>query len=283
MPYVSLKGTKHYYELTGTGGEVPLVFVHGWCGSARYWAPLVEQYSGRTRCLSYDLRGFGRSVLTGTSSRDFSLVAYSQELAALLDHLDIERVDLNAHSMGASIGLAFANLYPERVRRLILTCTGVFEYQALLFETFYLASNLVIAVRPPWIVHSAQMRKAFQRRFVHRLLADEWARLFVEDYVVASADAARGTLYSSIGKHATFEMPDAFRALQRPTLLISGEFDRIIPAAGAKRACAINPDLTLAVIPDTGHFPMLEASQSYFELMDGFLSDRAIVSEKTDS
>jgi len=225
----------------------------------------------RDLCLSYDLRGFGRSRLVPGSAQDFSLEAYCRDLATLLDQLSIDRIDLNTHSMGASIGLAFANLYPERVRRLVLTCTGVFEYQALLFETFYLASNVVIAARPPWMVNFALVRRAFQRRFVYKLLSDDFARLFIEDFVVASSEAARGTLYSSIGKHATFEMPAAFKQLRTPTLLISGEYDQIIPAVGARRAVEVNRDLSLEVIPSTGHFPMLEAPERYLELMQGFL------------
>lgn len=275
MLYVTIDGTEHFYTLEGTArsGQVPRVFVHGWCGSSRYWEPLIADSANRTLCLSYDLRGFGRSRLTATASRDFSLEAYSRELLALIDHLGFERIDLNAHSMGASIGLAFANLFPERVRRLILTCTGVFEYEMLLFETFYLASNIVIALRPAWIVHLPPIRTAFQRRFVHKLLEDRWARLFLEDYVVASSAAARGTLYSSIGKHATYQMPDAFRQLQVPTLLISGERDQIIPATGARRASELNPQLRLEVIPATGHFPMLEAQRDYQQIVERFLTE----------
>jgi proline iminopeptidase len=278
MPTIDLYGTEHYYELTVPvdTGAPPLVLVHGWCGSARYWQPLVDTYRATARCLVYDLRGFGRSRLGSASSRDFSLESYCRDLALLLDRLGLDRVDLNAHSMGASIGLTFANLYPERVRRLVLTCTGVFQYQMLLFESFYLASNLVIAARPPWIVSIPAMRRAFQRRFVHRLLPDTVARTFIEDYVVASAEAARGTLTASIGKHATFAMPDAFRALSRPTLLISGEFDQIIPAAGARRAVEINPSLALEVIPDTAHFPMLEAPVRYLSLLSDFLDASTI-------
>ncbi|BAC88737.1 alpha/beta fold hydrolase [Gloeobacter violaceus] len=273
MAYLDIDGTKHFYTLSGKPKpeQVPLVLVHGWCGSSRYWEPVAETWAERTVCLRYDLRGFGQSPLTPDSNQNFSLEAYSRELLALIDRLGFERIDLNAHSMGASIGLAFANLFPERVRKLVLTCTGVFQYEALLFETFYLASNVVIAVRPAWMVNFAVARKAFQRRFVYKLLEDRWARLFIEDYVVAHQAAARGTLYSSIGKHATYEMPDAFRKLAVPTLLISGEYDQIIPAAGAKRAVKVNPGLTLKIIPQTGHFPMLEAPGAYLESMNSFL------------
>lgn len=271
MPYIDVGGVQHYYEVTGSSGKVgapPLVLIHGWCGSARYWQPLVQDYGRESLCLSYDLRGFGRSA---AGAQDFSLESYSHDLLVLLDKLGLEQVDINAHSMGASIGLAFANLYPERVRKLVLTCTGVFEYQMLPFETFYFFSNLVIAVRPNWIANFAAIRRSFQRRFVHQLLSDEFAQLFIEDYVIASAAAARGTLYSSIGKHATFEMPDSFRRVRVPTLLISGQHDRIIPARGAQKAQQINPRLGLEILEDTGHFPMLEKPSQYMHIMRSFL------------
>ena len=100
-------------------------------GSGRYWESTAQALCNQFDCLIYDLRGFGRSNLIDPETLPpqtlkYELIDYAHDLAQLLDYLNLEQVYLNAHSMGGSIAALFLNLYPQRVHRAILTCSGIF-------------------------------------------------------------------------------------------------------------------------------------------------------------
>lgn len=287
MSYVNVCGFPHYYEWITESGEVTgkpvMVFVHGWGGSSRYWEPTARSLSDTFDCLLYDLRGFGRSQ----RSRDeksalaeppetveelsYELESYADDLAGLLDALGLERIYLNAHSTGASIATFFLNLYPERVERAILTCSGIFEYDEKAFKTFHKFAGYVVRFRPRWLYGLPFVDRLFMQRFLHRPLASEISRAFLDDFLLADYDAAIGTVLTSVSEKASQIMPQEFARLRVPTLLVSGQYDIIIPAEMGRQAAAMNERVKYVVIPDTAHFPMLEDSDTYLRLVRNFL------------
>lgn len=286
MPYVSVNGFNHYYEwLTELGNEPSgkpiLVFIHGWGGSSRYWESTAKALSSHFDCLLYDLRGFGRSLPEKKSplseppktQADFNyeLETYADDLAGLLDALRIQRVHINAHSMGASVGVFFLNSYRDRVDRGILTCSGIFEYDEKAFEAFYRFSGYVVKFRPKWLYKLPFMDRLFMQRFLHRSLPGEISRAFLDDFLMADYDAAMGTVFTSVSKKATEVMPREFAQISVPTLLISGEYDIIIPAEMGKKAAELNDQIQYVEIPNTAHFPMLEDPQTYLQDVTEFL------------
>ncbi len=74
-------------------------------------------------------------------------------------------------------------------------------------------------------------------------------------------------------------MPQEFSCIEVPTLLVSGEKDQIIPAEMAKQAARLNDKLEYLEISNTGHFPMLEDSDSYLKGVKNFLQQCEILVE----
>lgn len=283
MPYLSIKGIEHYYEWISTSGHFKasnrpvMVFLHGWGGSARYWKSTARALSHRFDCLLYDLRGFGRSRLSqdrnaAVSPLSYELRSYAEDLAELLDALHLDRIYLNAHSMGASIGIAFLNQYDDRVLQAILTCHGLLEYDAKAFAAFHRFSRYVVAFRPGWLKQIPLAPRLFMARFLHRSIPHADRQAFLEDFLMADYEAALETIYTSVSKEATEEMPQAYRRVTLPTLLISGEFDQIIEAEMGRQAATLNPKVKYVMIPNTSHFPMLEDPEAYLQQINMFLT-----------
>lgn len=68
---IEIRGFPHVYDLTAPTDAAPvLVFVHGWLLSREYWQPIIQALAPSYQCLSYDLRGFGRSQVLPTSTLD---------------------------------------------------------------------------------------------------------------------------------------------------------------------------------------------------------------------
>ena len=99
MPYITIQGCSHYNELKGN--KHPLVLVHGGFVDARMWDPQFEHFSDRFQVMRYDLRGHGR---TGPSTLSkYSLETFAEDLAALLDVLELENPVVCGLSLGGMI------------------------------------------------------------------------------------------------------------------------------------------------------------------------------------
>jgi len=289
MSYVHVRGFNHYYEwLTESGNSEPsgkpvLVFVHGWGCSARYWESTARELCDRFDCLLYDMRGFGRSRSNDSETSSlieppetaaelsYELESYADDLAGLLDALGLKRIYLNAHSMGASVATFFLNLYPDRVERAILTCSGIFEYDKKAFDAFYQFGGYVVKFRPRWLYGLPFVDRLFMQRFLHRSLPGAISRSFLNDFLMADYDAALGTIFTCVSKKATEVMPQEFARLTVPTLLVAGERDIIIPAEMGRQAAALNDNIQYVLMPDTAHFPMLEDVPTYLQHVRKFL------------
>ena len=285
MPYVSVNGVDHYYEWISTQDhpgnyEKPvMVFLHGWAGSARYWRSTAEAIKDRFDCLLYDQRGFGRSrsvtpEQVAANPELNTLESYAEDLNILLDTLGLNQpVYMNAHSMGGSIGLYFLDRYPARVKKAILTCNGSFPYQKWAFEAFYLFGGYVVAFRPQWLGKIPFAPQLFMQRFFKGSIPLEEKKAFMDDFLMADATAALGTLKAAVSKHATEAMPAAFAALKVPTLMVSGEYDKITPAKLGKEAAALSDSIEYVQMANTAHFPMMEEASKYLEITNSFLVD----------
>ncbi|MEB3144710.1 MAG: alpha/beta hydrolase [Cylindrospermopsis raciborskii 1523720] len=279
MAYIEVRGVNHYYEWIRKPSEIEkpvIVFLHGWAGSCRYWRSTAQVLSERFDCLLYDLRGFGSSECQPKNNQEtiklsYELTEYAEDLAVLLNQLNLERVYINAHSMGASIATLFFNRHPQRVVKGILTCSGIFEYDEKAFAAFYQFGGYVVKFRPQWLTKIPLADRMFMARFLHRPIPDSERIAFLEDFVAANYDAALGTIFTSVSKEQAENMPDEFAKLTVPTLLIAGEHDIIIPADLGKKAANLNDKIQLEIIPDTAHFPMLEDPETYLEKVQDFL------------
>ncbi|HKS92033.1 MAG TPA: alpha/beta hydrolase, partial [Tepidiformaceae bacterium] len=102
MPFIEANGANLYYESHGDGPAI--VFAHGAGGNHLSWWQQVPYFRERYRCITFDHRGFGRSVDPGTTPAQR---AFPEDLRGLLDGLGIERAFLVAQSMGGSTCLGF--------------------------------------------------------------------------------------------------------------------------------------------------------------------------------
>jgi len=296
MPYINVRGVEHYYEWvkqpSGDLVKPVMVFIHGWAGSARYWISTANALSDQFDCLLYDLRGFGRSqgkptvaqasesVVGADSTQEksqaiqeltYEIEEYAEDLVVLLDELKLQRVYVNAHSMGASVATMFFNRYPQRVERGILTCSGIFEYDEKAFAAFHKFGGYVVKFRPKWLGKIPLVDRMFMARFLHRPIPKSERKAFLEDFLVADYDTALGTIFTSVSKAQAEVMPQEFAKLQVPTLLVAGEYDQIIPAKMGRQAASLNDKVEFVLIPNTAHFPMLEDAPTYLRRVREFL------------
>jgi 3-oxoadipate enol-lactonase len=119
MKTARVRGIEMAYDVEGSGPTV--VLLHGFPFNRTMWSGQVEALSDRYRVVTPDLRGFGETKAVGDEPATMSEMA--EDVAALLDGLEIDRFTLGGLSMGGYVALAFYRRFPLRVRNLILADT----------------------------------------------------------------------------------------------------------------------------------------------------------------
>jgi pimeloyl-ACP methyl ester carboxylesterase len=231
--------------------------IHGYCQSSVYWAPTLDRLAaaGR-RALAPDLPGFGASAgLPGP----YTMEAYADRLAALLDARGLDRVAVVGGSMGGVVAQHLALRHPARVARLLLVATGA----AMGDPAAGLARADAVAALP-W--DEAAVRPVVAGFFHAPPPADDLAafrRVALSASHAAAVEAARSNARS--------------RTLERlgeiavPVLIVQGRHDRArTPEHGAAMRDRI-PGARLEVIDGAGHTPQLEAPEAFHRLALPFL------------
>ena len=117
MPAVPINGIRISYEERGRGW--PLVLVHPFAGTARFWEPQVERLSSRYRVVTFDARGHDASEVPTTDAA-YDEGIFVEDLRHLLGHLGIGRACVGGLSMGGNIALRFDLTHPDLVDGLII-------------------------------------------------------------------------------------------------------------------------------------------------------------------
>lgn len=134
MPTIQIDNNDFFYEETGNGE--PLLITTGWALAERAFVQHRELFAGRYRCIRHDHRGMGRST---AQDAPMTIAMMADDLAALLDHLDLEGVRvLGGGGMGGLVGMELAINHPHKVRSLHLgaPCLKVDAFLASLMRVW---------------------------------------------------------------------------------------------------------------------------------------------------
>jgi len=115
---VSVDGAEVAYAQQGRLALPPLVMLHGWAASHKFWKYCFSAFSPRWRVIAPDLVGFG---ISEKPKRDYTLDGLASWLGKFLDAMKLDRVTLVAHSIGGTIALLYALQNPGRIEKLVVS------------------------------------------------------------------------------------------------------------------------------------------------------------------
>lgn len=231
-----------HYEVLGRGE--PLVFLHGWLGSWRYWWPSMQALSSRHRSFAFDLWGFG------DSSKDldnYSLPAYVEMIDQFINQLGIIKpVTLVGHSLGAVAALKYTNKYPENIEKLVTVALPV---GGAFLEPRLLDSD------PGAILRALGKANSFQE---------------VDAEIRKTDQVAMNKL---AGQVAGMNLANDLVSCPRPTLIVFGDQDTVVkPPTGELNHLRRSINNRYYVSLDTcHHFPMLQEKAVFNRLLMDFL------------
>jgi pimeloyl-ACP methyl ester carboxylesterase len=241
MSGVLINGSLVHYETFGRGK--PVVFVHGWLGSWRYWVPVMDELSSDFRTYALDLWGFGDS---DKEREAYEIESYVDLLVSFMDELGIWRAPLVGHTLGAAIAAQTAARHPDRVTK-------------------------VMAVGLPLAADAIN----------HKLLAagpnDFLARLFwhrqrpYAEIEMSVPKIAKNAIALTIQSVARLDMKQTLDEIDAPVLTVYGAKDSIVSPDQVKDLEDDHYAARAIVLPDSFHFPMLDETAKFTRLLRDFM------------
>jgi pimeloyl-ACP methyl ester carboxylesterase len=259
----------NYVEL---GQGPPLVFVHGLAGCWQNWLENIPYFARSHRVIAIDLPGFGDSELP---QEDISMPGYGRFVDAFLGEIGVERASIVGNSMGGFIAAEVAVSHPGRVDKLALvSAAGVMTVRTAeltvakqLARSFNAGSARVLA-RRRGLVRRRRLRKLILNGIVRHpeLLQPELV------YEIASGGGKPGFL-DAFKAILDYDFRDRLPEIERPTLIVWGRNDRIVPVGGAYRYEQLIPNSRRVIFEETGHVPMIERPALFNRVLEDFLAE----------
>ena len=241
MSAIILQDDIVHYEVLGRGR--PILFLHGWVGSWRYWIPSMQAASTSFRTYALDFWGFGDSA---KKANYYSIDQQINLLDDFLKELGIGKIALVGHGLGAIIALQYTQRYPNQVDR-------------------------IMAIGLP---HSEDAISTRLRSAPPSELA-EW--LFGRSPIsevsrVEAPKADQKAILLSITTLNNVDLPNLRREVSIPCLLVHGQNDPVVDAPQIDQNGSLPEKAHLIIFEGSCHFPMLDEPGKFNRLLTDFLS-----------
>ena len=237
---ILIDGQVASYKAVGRGR--PVIFLHSWIGSWRYWFPAMQFISRSFRAYGLDMWGFGESA---TNPERYMIEQQADLLSRFLDEMGIGKIALVGHGLGALVGFDFCSRWPQSVDRMMaVNCPLSYE-----------------AINP-------QLRTSSLQDLIHWLVGKS------SEEKAALADAISAdprAIETSINSFQAKNLFDKMCQTQIPCLLVYGKNDPAISVPASETASGWPIMMRHVVLEKSGHFPMIDEETRFNRLLIDFL------------
>jgi pimeloyl-ACP methyl ester carboxylesterase len=233
MSAIILQDEIVHYEVLGRGR--PLIFIHGWVGSWRYWIPSMQAASINYRAYAIDLWGFGD---TAKEPDKYLLTQQATLVDDFMSEMGIGKIAIVGHGLGAIVGLLFAEQYPRFVDRVMAVCLP-------------LESELI--------------NPRLQQASPADTPDSQAARM-------EAPKADQDAITRSINNLQTVQVTEIAARIETPSLLVFGQNDPAINMVNNDSLIDLPDHVHHIIFDNSGHFPMIDEVNKFNRLMNDFLS-----------
>jgi pimeloyl-ACP methyl ester carboxylesterase len=234
-----------------------MVLLHGWGGEWKSWFPVIERFKKTHRVFVPDLPGFGDTALQHALTLD----EYADEVLKWLHAENLNKnVILVGHSFGGALAALIAAKEPDLVKKLVLVDASGIRPAASASQkvlTAFVSSGRRVLQLPV-------LSRAFP---VLRKMLYSFGPLKNSDYRALNDRAWKETFVNVVSRDISNELVH----IQCPTLLVWGELDKDAPLWQGQRMQALIPESNLVVFEGVEHFPYLDKTDRFEEVVREFL------------
>lgn len=251
------KNTHINYTDTGKGNVI--VLLHGFLEGCSLWTELIVDLEKRYRVIAVDLLGHGRSECYGYIH---TMEDQADMLYSLISELRLRKISVVGHSMGGYVGLAFAELYPDHLRSLIL-----------INSTAQADSNERKTNRDRAINVVKKNSATFIKIAITNLFNEDAHKLFKTEINQLTQQALKtplqGIIASLEGMKTRIDREALLHFSPYPKLVIAALNDTIIPLNDIQEQ-VVNTEVNFEIIPG-GHVSLVEQKETVSKILLNFL------------
>lgn len=264
--FTSIDSVTLHYAIEGSQTGTPLVFINSLGSSLHLWDLVTPHLAKRAPIIRYDKRGHG---LSDCPPGPYTLADHANDLAGLLDYLQIDEAILIGISVGGMIALTYALAQPRRVKALVLCDTGAQIGTPELWNSRMEAirqqgmAATAASILARWFTPGfAQQQPATYQGYANML-----ARTSVEGYIATCAALREADLRTTAS------------AIQTPTLVLCGTEDLSTPPALGQALATQLKNARFALIDSAAHLPCIEQPAALAAQIEHFLQESELSDE----
>jgi pimeloyl-ACP methyl ester carboxylesterase len=254
-----------HWDYFGQGEREVCVFMNGLGMLTESWYTSVPQVHPEFDVLLFDYLGQGRS--SRRTDIPYLIPKFCEYLVRIMDHLGIEKVHTQGVSYGGFIAADFGRLYQDRLHT--QTISGILLTRELSFQMYQDLSLKFYESEDP-AIFDIYTRYLYEKIFSEKFLNVIWDKLekmrtkFFENYkkdisCLARLTQAQDPFFENIEENLA-----GYQAVETPTLVLAGEYDRAIPLWMQRKLVDIFPNSKLIVFPACGHLTYFEEPQLFW-------------------
>jgi pimeloyl-ACP methyl ester carboxylesterase len=230
-----------HYESLGRGR--PVIFLHGWIGTWRYWVPAMQMASVSHSSYALDLLGFGD---TARDPSGYTIEGQARMVQGFLDEMGIDRIALVGHGLGALAGLLLAGREPARVDRML---------------------GVAMPLDPRTV--DRRLQSASPGELLNLLGGSAGT---TQELLTTSPAVDPRALRVSIDPDLISGALGAVCEAAIPCLLVYGANDPVLRPPLPEIATSMGANVHQVVLDESGHFPMLDVPDTFNRLLIDFLA-----------
>ncbi|MFN0148501.1 MAG: alpha/beta fold hydrolase [Dehalococcoidia bacterium] len=266
----SLDGVRVHYVEEGEGAAI--VLLHGFGASTFSWRHIIPLLAANHRVIAMDLPGFG------FSDRNSSIVLGQQRqaerVAALMAHLGVATATVVGHSMGGAIAQRLAVTFPGRVDRLILLASmdasapSPWRGRSAVIRGAG-AAGFGAMIKLPSLAAWMSKRSLARMAWDHRTVTADTARGYVTPLLLPGTAACLARMAADTAHEPAADLS----RLAAPTLILSGEADRLAPPASGQAIAGKIAQARHLTVQRAGHLLLEERPEAVVEEILAFLHE----------
>jgi pimeloyl-ACP methyl ester carboxylesterase len=270
------QGTIRYRE---EGDGEALLFIHGLGVNGDLWRKVVPRLSKDFRCIVPDWP-LGSHLVPMAADADLSLPGLAQLAVDFMDALELDTATLVGSDGGGSIAQMVAVEHPERVARLVLTSSELYER---FLPPMFPFKQLQMSASVPgslWPLGQFLRLRSAQRVFGYGISVKKGLpdRATMDSYLRPGRTSAgvRRDLRKylrAVDPQYTIDLAEKMKRFDKPVLLAWGEEDKLIPLEYARRFAADVPNARLEVIPDSRTFVPEDQPEALADAIGSFVRE----------
>ncbi len=269
--FIRLRGYQVHVKNKGSG-QPALILLHGFGSSVFTWREVLEPLAKQRQVLAFDRLAFGLSErpLEWEGSNPYSAEFQVELVIALMDYYQLEQAILVGNSAGGSIAALTDILYPSRVTALVLVDAAIYAGGSPAWFSWLARTPQMDHLGPLLARNIQNWGRDFASSAWHdpsKITPEIWEG-YTTPLKVENWDRA---LWLFTASSRDLHLDQRLKEITTPTLVITGDDDRIVPTEDSLRLANELPNAQLVVIPECGHIPQEECPDVFLSALETFL------------